>query len=188
MIPTIAVTILTFAAPRPLAHVAGSVAVSGRTVENAVVYLQGKAKSTPLKNAVIDQRDKTFIPRVLVVTVGTTVTFPNNDSVFHNVFAHYQAKRFDLGMYPKGAKKTQKFDKPGLVALLCSVHSQMSAYIMVVDTPYFAVTDRKGGFEIPNVEPGDYTMNVWHESGAEQSKTMRVEHGMARLAVQIHRR
>jgi plastocyanin len=114
----------------------------------AVIYLEGGQKAVPLPHAMVDQRNKTFVPHVSVVTVGTTVRFPNDDTVFHNVFAYFQAKRFDLGIYPRGASKSETFDKPGLVALLCNIHSNMSAYIVVVDTPYYAVSDSSGRFLI----------------------------------------
>ena len=155
--------------------VSGQVQISsGRFASNAVVYLEGGPRSTPMQHVVVDQRDREFIPHVSVVTVGTTVDFPNNDTVFHNVFAEYQAKRFDLGMYPRGTSKHQTFDKPGLVAMMCSVHSEMGAYIMVVDTPYYAVADKHGLFLIKNVKPGKYTLKVWHESGQLESRQITV--------------
>ncbi len=139
----------------------------------AVVYLtSATVHAAPLANAVVDQRDKMFMPRVSVVTRGTTVHFPNDDTVFHNVFAYFQAKKFDLGMYPRGASKKVTFDKAGLVILLCNVHSYMNAYILVVDTPYYAVADKEGRFRLPNVPPGTYTLHGWHESGAELTETV----------------
>ncbi|HZP83211.1 MAG TPA: carboxypeptidase regulatory-like domain-containing protein [Chthonomonadaceae bacterium] len=160
------------------AVVSGQVALAGKgAAREAVVTLEGEKKAAPMAKAVVDQRDKTFLPHVSVVTRGTTVQFPNNDTVFHNVFAYFNAKKFDLGMYPRGATKRVTFDKPGLVALLCNVHSEMSAYIVVVDTPYYAITDRQGHFRIGNVAPGTYTLRVWHESGAAltQSFTVKAE-------------
>ena len=130
--------------------VTGQVALGGKSGGcDAVVYLQGSVKSQPLAHATVDQRDKMFLPHVSVVTQGTTVHFPNDDTVFHNVFAYFQAKKFDLGMYPRGATKSVTFDKTGLVVLLCNIHSDMSAYILVVDTPYYAVTDQQGRYRIP---------------------------------------
>jgi plastocyanin len=137
--------------------------------------LEGEKKAAPMAKAVVDQRDKMFQPHVSVVTRGTTVQFPNNDTVFHNVFAYFNAKKFDLGMYPRGATKRVTFDKPGLVALLCNVHSEMSAYIVVVDTPYYAITDKQGHFRIQNVAPGSYTLHAWHESGATLTQTVTVK-------------
>jgi len=148
------------------AELSGTVALSsGKPAASAVVYVEGAKKSAPLADAMVDQRNRQFIPHISVVTTGTTVRFPNNDFVFHNVFADYKAKRFDFGMYPHGATKKIMLDKAGLVALLCSVHSEMSAYVMVVDTPYYAICDRKGQFRIPNIDPGEYKVRVWHESG-----------------------
>ncbi len=157
---------------------------SGQTVragkgglKESVVYLEGKKKSEPMEKAIVDQRSKLFIPHVSVVTRGTTVQFPNNDTIFHNVFAYYDAKKFDLGNYPRGASRSVTFDKTGLVAILCNLHSEMSAYIMVVDTPYFAITDKQGRFRIHNVPPGDYTLHVWHESGYALTQKITVKGG-----------
>ncbi|MEJ5251957.1 MAG: carboxypeptidase regulatory-like domain-containing protein [Chthonomonadetes bacterium] len=154
----------------PGAEVTGQVLMLGKPVRDAVVYLEGAPKPSPLPKAVVDQRNKTFVPHVLVVTVGTTVEFPNNDVVLHNVFAYYEAKRFDLGMYRRGTSRSVTFDKPGIVALLCNIHPDMSAYIFVVDTPYYALTDKNGQFRIRSIVPGTYTLRVWHESGAALSQ------------------
>lgn len=153
----------------------GAVRLSqGRPAANAVVYLEGGVRPHPIQNARIDQRDRTFIPHVSVVTAGTRVAFPNHDTIYHNVFADYDAKRFDLGMYPRGVTKYVTFPKPGLVVMMCSVHPEMGAYIMVVDTPYFAVTDSHGNFSIHGVQPGQYTARVWHESGQVAVKSITV--------------
>jgi len=138
---------------------------SGRIAKNAVVYFEGSEKAKPMKDAMVDQRDRTFIPHVSVVTVGTKVRFPNNDVVFHNVFTEYHSERFDLGMYPKGTTKIQTFDRPGLAILLCNIHPYMSAFVMCVDTPYYAVADKNGQFHIANVASGEYNVHVWQESG-----------------------
>ena len=157
--------------------VTGQATLAHGTARGAVVYLEGGTQAAPLSRAVVDQRDKTFQPHVSVVTRGTMVRFPNDDSVFHNVFAFFQAKKFDLGMYPRGASKSVTFDKPGLVILLCNVHSDMSAYIMVVDTPYYAVADAQGRFRLPDVPPGTYTLHAWHESGAVLTRPVVVTKG-----------
>ncbi len=146
-----------------------------KAAANAVVWLEGTKKATPMPKVVIDQREKMFQPHVSVVTVGTTVEFPNNDTVFHNVFAYFNAKKFDLGMYPRGTTKRVTFDKAGMVALLCNVHSEMSAYIIVVDTPYYVITDKKGKGSLPNVPPGTYTLHIWHESGATVTKQVEIK-------------
>ena len=154
----------------------------------AVVYLEGAAKGTPLPRAVVDQRDKMFEPHISVVTRGTTVHFPNDDTVFHNVFAYFQAKKFDLGMYPRGASKQVTFDRTGLVVLLCNIHSDMSAYIMVVDTPYYAVTDKQGRFHIAGVPPGTYTLHAWHESGSVLTESVTVRPGGGPLSLTLARK
>jgi plastocyanin len=183
---------LTFGSPLVKADTAvvqGTAQLDGKRVaQEAVVYLEGDKKSSPMAKAVVDQRNKTFIPHVSVVTVGTAVQFPNNDKVFHNVFAYFHAKKFDLGMYPRGATKTVSFDRKGLVALLCNVHSEMSAYIMVVDTPYFAVTDKQGKFSIKDVPAGTYKLQVWHESGAVLSQTLVVKPDGPGLSLNLKRK
>lgn len=167
----------------------GQAMLSGKgAAGEAVVYLEGSVKSRPLTRATVDQRNKMFMPHVSVVTQGTLVRFPNDDTVFHNVFAYFQAKKFDLGMYPRGATKTVTFDKPGLVVLLCNVHSDMSAYIMVVDTPYYAVTDKQGRYCIPNVPSGTYMLHAWHESGAELTQTVTVNAGDTPLSFTLSRK
>ncbi len=163
-----------WATPASAGAVTGIVSDGHGAARGAVVYLSGTASTAPLPNASVDQRDKMFTPHVSVVTRGTTVRFPNDDSVFHNVFAYFQAKKFDLGMYPRGTTKKVTFDKTGLVIILCNVHSYMSAYIMVVDTPYYAVSDGSGHFRLPNVPPGTYTLHGWHESGATLTQTVSV--------------
>jgi plastocyanin len=146
-------------------------AQNGKPAANAVIWLTGgNKKAEPLTNAVMDQRGKTFLPHVLVVTRGTKVAFPNSDTIMHNTYAQFEAKRFDLGLYPKGQVKYQSFDKTGVVAVRCNIHAGMSAYVVVVETPYYATTDAKGSFEIPNVAPGTYQLHVWHESGVEIEK------------------
>lgn len=153
----------------------GSVTLaSGKPAANAVVYLEGGTKGTPMKKAVIDQRDRKFIPHISVVTVGTRVEFPNNDVVFHNVFTEYHSERFDFGIYARGKSKSQVFDQPGLAVLLCSIHPEMSAYVMCVDTPYYAVADGKGRFRIPRVPTGEYIVRGWHKSGEKFSQRLNV--------------
>jgi plastocyanin len=159
---------------------------NGHAAGNAVIYLEGETKASPMADAMVDQRERTFIPHVSVITSGTTVRFPNNDTIFHNVFADYNAKKFDLGRYARGQTKRQKFDKTGVVALMCSVHPDMIAYILVVDTPYYAVTDSKGHFKIDNVPAGSYTLHAWHENGESENRKITVSSG-ADLQVRIHR-
>lgn len=145
-------------------NVSGTVTDQGKPVSDAVVWLEGPEHSKPGR-ATVDQRHQMFLPHIQVVPVGTRMDFPNNDDVFHNVYAEFQAKRFDLGVYPRGQSKHVTFDKPGVVSVRCNVHSQMSAYIIIVDSPYFAKTDARGFFSIKGVANHSYTVRVWHESG-----------------------
>jgi plastocyanin len=160
---------------------------NGQPARNAVLWLEGSEHGKPLKHALIDQKDLTFIPHISVITVGTNVSFPNSDTVYHNVFAEFEAKKFDFGMYPKGTFKTKTFDKPGIVALLCSVHSSMSAYIMVVDTPYYCITDRNGHFKMSDVRDGNYQLRAWHESNQTYKGTLAVAGNTGPVAIQTAR-
>ena len=165
----IASIILAFATPK-LATVSGVITLNGKPVRDAVIWLSGSVKSKPLTAEVV-QKGKTFLPHILVVTSGSSVSFPNRDDIFHNVFAEYRAKKFDLGMYPKGQTKTVTFDKTGVVSVLCNVHSNMSAYVVVVDTPFFAKSDVAGKFQISYVPDGNMSFDAWHESGASSKGT-----------------
>jgi plastocyanin len=142
---------------------------NGRPASQAVVIFTGSEHAKPLAKAVVDQKDRTFIPHVSVVTVGTRVDFPNNDTVFHNVFTEFNSTKFDLGMYPRGTTKSQVFKRPGLAVIMCSIHPDMGAYVMVVDTPYYAMTDKAGKYQIGGMPSGHYKVEVWHESGAKAS-------------------
>ncbi|MCX6154797.1 MAG: methylamine utilization protein [Candidatus Kapabacteria bacterium] len=141
-----------------------------KTVEGAlpdvIVYIEkinGLQFSPPSSPVVMDQKDLTFIPHVLPILIGTTVVFPNSDITRHSVFSSAKIKKFDFGTYEQGSKKSLVFDKPGLVPLLCHVHPEMSAYIYVLETPYFAVTNESGRFIIKNVPAGRYKLSTWHE-------------------------
>ncbi|MBI3666942.1 MAG: carboxypeptidase regulatory-like domain-containing protein [Acidobacteria bacterium] len=126
---------------------------------------------------VLDQTNLVFIPHVLPVLTGTTVAFPNNDTVRHNVFSPSPAKRFNLGTYAQKVTKHVAFDKPGVVALLCHVHAEMSAYVVVIETPYFAVTDPAGEYKIADVPPGSYVLKAWHESSKPKEQKVEVKEG-----------
>jgi plastocyanin len=144
------------------ADLTGTVAVAGRPTQHAVVWLAASnAPAAAPQKVVLDQRNLAFVPHVLAVRVGTTVEFPNNDKVFHNVFSFRDGKKFDLGMYPKGTVKRINFDKPGLARLFCNIHPNMAAYVLAVDSPYFAVSNADGTFTIPGVPPGTYTYHAW---------------------------
>jgi plastocyanin len=144
----------------------------------SVVYLevapQGAFEEHPRPPAVLDQRDEAFLPYVLAVTAGTTVEFPNHDRTYHNVFSLSKTKRFDLGRYPRGASKSVRFDRPGVVRVFCDIHSHMSAFILVFSHPYFATTDAEGRWRIERVPPGDYTLVAWTDGRERASRRVSV--------------
>ena len=171
-----AALILFAAAPAFGAELTGTVAVSGRPAQDAVVWLDTTARATPrAQRGVLDQRNLSFFPHVLAVQVGTVVEFPNNDKVFHNVFSFRDGRKFDLGMYPKGTMKRIAFDKPGLSRLFCNIHPNMAAYVMAVDTPYFAVSDEKGTFTVAGVPPGTYVYHAWRPGGKPLTGSITVD-------------
>jgi plastocyanin len=134
-----------------------------RPAPDTVVWLDAPRAPAPPQTGpvVLDQRNLGFSPRVLVVRVGTKVDFPNNDRVFHNVFSFHEGKRFDLGLYPVGARRQVMFDRPGLSRIFCNIHANMAAYVMVIGSPYFAQADRSGTFTIPDVPAGTHTYHAW---------------------------
>ncbi len=154
---------------------------------NVVVYvdrIEGETFPPPKNPVTLDQINLTFVPHVLPVLLGTTVAFPNTDEVRHNVFSPSPPKRFNLGTYPRGIVRTVTFDKPGEVALLCNVHLEMSAYVVVVETPYFAVTAKDGSFVIQNVPPGKYTIKTWHEKSKPATAEVAIK-GDERVALHL---
>jgi hypothetical protein len=128
----------------------------------------------------MDQKGLMFQPHILVVQVGTTVEFLNSDKVAHNVFwpsLMQGTKKLpgkNLGTWPTGEKRPFKFDQPGVAALLCNVHPEMSGYIVVAPTPYYAKTDKNGDYRIENVPDGQYTVVAWHEGAKNASKSVTV--------------
>lgn len=158
------------------AELIGTVQSAGRPAEYAVVWLEASGgPAAPAQKVVLDQRNVAFVPHVLAVRVGTTVEFPNNDKVFHNVFSFRDGKKFDLGMYPKGAVRRIAFDKPGLARLFCNIHPNMAAYVMAVDSPYFTVSNENGAFTIPGVPPGTYTYHAWRPGGQPLTGSVTVD-------------
>ncbi len=172
--------------------ITGTVKVTGlRSPANVLVYLP-KAPAAPIDLSgakfIMDQRDLTFMPHVLLVTVGSSVEFPNNDKVAHNVFSLSRTKTFNFGSYGPGQSKTVLFDKPGVVELRCDVHAEMSAYILVMENPYWALTDDNGHFKIPDREyleqhgikgvkdlpPGSYVVKTWNEKLKTHEATVEV--------------
>lgn len=132
----------------------------------------------PSQSTVIDQRKLAFDPHITVVQVGTAVDFQNDDSAQHNVFwpsiNGNKKLGHNLGTWPKGEKRSFKFDQPGVVPLLCNVHPEMSGYVVVSPTPYFAQTDPSGAFTIDNLPDGKYNIVAWHEGKKQQIKSVNV--------------
>jgi plastocyanin len=117
------------------------------------------------------QKNKRFTPHTIAVTTGTAIEFPNQDLFFHNVFSIYHGKPFDLGLYEGGTVRTIRFSKPGVSYIFCNIHPEMSAAVVTLRTPHFAVTARDGSFQISRVPPGRYTLGVWYELASEAELT-----------------
>jgi len=146
----------------------------------AVVYLDGvfpQPASLPTKQ--VTQKDLTFIPALLPVRVGTKVEFPSLDDTYHNIFSYSPAKRFDLGRYRPDERPvpSQVFDKPGLVTLRCDIHEHMRGLILVLNTPYFVMTDTAGHFRLDGVPAGHYTLKAWIDSRTTREKPVDVKNG-----------
>lgn len=161
---------------------AGSISgkVTGKSGES-VVYVDaiaGKTFPAPTEKPVIDQRRIAFRPHITVVLQGTTVDFLNSDPVAHNVYwpaiSGDKKLRYNLGTWPQGQTRSFKFDNVGVVPLLCIAHPEMSGYLIVSPTPYYAITDKDGNYKIDNIPDGDYTVVVWHEGAKNLSKAVKV--------------
>jgi plastocyanin len=143
-------------------------------VTRSVVYLESApAAAFPdvePQRARMDQRNQTFVPHVLAITVGTTVEFPNSDQTYHNVFSLRGPRPFDLGRYAAGKSRSVRFDRPGIVRVFCEIHSHMSAFILVFNHRYFAVTGPDGRYQIGRVPPGRYTLVAWNEGSIRESR------------------
>lgn len=143
---------------------------------NVVVFLempqQDEVYLPASINPVLHQKGKRFLPEVLPVVSGTTVDFPNDDNVFHNVFSLSKAKPFDLGIYKQGASKSVTFNNPGLVKVYCNIHPNMVSYILVLNNPYFNLTDKEGNFMITGIPEGAYTVRAWQRFGPEAQTTV----------------
>ena len=153
---------------------AGTVLVKGRPERNVVVWLEDGTAAPPVatRKVVLDQRQLQFKPHVLAVRVGTQVEMPNSDRVFHNVFSFHDGKRFDLGLYPVGTARTVTFDRPGLSRIFCNIHPNMAAYVLAVDSGYFAVSDSQGQFILAGVPLGSYTYHAWRPGGQTMTGTV----------------
>lgn len=154
---------------------------------DAVVWVAGALppgahRSAPPPSVV--SRDKRFDPHVLVVTRGTTVAFPNVDSIFHNAFSRTPGSEFDLGLYRRGAARAFTFRSAGLVHLYCNIHAEMAAYVLVLDPEdAFALADASGSFRLPDVPAGAQVVHVWSEKGGQKDVTVEVAPDAAPLDV-----
>ncbi|MGH9348240.1 MAG: hypothetical protein ACRD26_13355 [Vicinamibacterales bacterium] len=162
--------------PRSIHRHGGS---PGPEIRNVVVYLKDAAHpgELPAMRSQIRQTNEAFSPRVVAITRGSTVDFPNADPFFHNVFSLSGAATFDLGRFPQGASRSRVFRKAGLVKVYCHLHSHMSATILVLDHPYFAVPELDGSFTLEGVPVGRYTLVAWHERVGERTSIVRIEAG-----------
>jgi plastocyanin/copper chaperone CopZ len=175
-------------APRPTGTVAGTVRKKGGAPKaDVVVYLVSNDPVRPSRHhPEMNQRDLSFAPGFLVVTKGTTVDFPNQDKVFHNVFSLSQAAKFDLGLYKSGTRKSITVREAGVIDVYCNIHPDMVAKIKVVDSPYYAVTGKDGSFQIKGVPPGIYPIVAWQPYGEPFRGTVTVtSNGIAKVAVEL---
>jgi plastocyanin len=153
---------------------------------HVVIYLEGpgpaETNSSHPATLPIQQLDRQFSPDLLVVPIGSTVSFPNMDPVFHNIFSLSKPKSFDLGSYSKGETRNVVFPKPGIVDVYCHLHPNMSATIVVTPNRWYARSDRVGQYRIPDVPPGKYTIVAWHKTAGFFRKSIVVETGRDSVA------
>jgi plastocyanin len=174
-------------------EIKGKVSVQGiKSAENIAVYVDAipdKKFDAPKEHVVIDQRKMAFIPHVVAVQQGTTVEFLNSDPVGHNVYwpsiSGNKKLNHNLGTWPKGEKKPFQFNDLGTASLLCNVHPEMSGYVVVVPTPYFAVTDKDGNFEIKGIPAGKYTLKTWSEDGKPSTQAVDVSAATATVELTV---
>jgi len=174
-------------------EIKGKVSVQGiKSAENIAVYVDavpGKKFDAPAEHVVIDQKKMTFVPHVTVVMQGTTVDFLNSDPVGHNVYwpsiSGNKKLAHNMGTWPQGQRKSFQFTDLGAASLLCNVHPEMSGYVVVVPTPYFAVTDKDGNYTIKNVPPGHYTIVTWSEEGKPTTQSVDVSAATATVDLTV---
>jgi plastocyanin len=151
---------------------------SGSELRHVVVYLRdAPRRPLPPVRAEIRQEHETFVPRVVAVPVGSTVSFPNDDPIYHNVFSLSRPRNFNLGRYPRGHTRRVQFERPGIVKVFCDIHSHMSATVLVFNHPWFAVPDEGGQFELREVPAGNREVTAWHERLGDTAHSLRVEGG-----------
>ena len=165
-----------------------------KSAENIAIYIDavpGKHFDAPAQHVVVDQHHMAFVPHVVVVLQGTTVDFLNSDPVGHNVYwpsiSGNKKLARNLGTWQQGQRKSFQFSDLGVAPLLCNVHPEMSGYVVVVGSPYFAVTNKEGAFEIKDVPPGTYTLKTWSEDGKPTTRSITVGSGALNLALTVTR-
>ena len=163
-----------------------------RSAEDIAVYVDaiaGKTFTPPATAPVEDQKHMTFVPHVMVVLKGTTVQFLNSDPVGHNVYwpniGGNKKLAHNMGTWPQGQQKSFTFSDLGVAPLLCNVHPEMSGYVVVVPTPYFAVTDKDGNFVIKDIPDGSYTLKTWSEAGKPGTQSVTVSGGSATVNITV---
>lgn len=145
----------------------------GKPIANAVVFVQDPASLPPAaasSPAIMDQFNKTFVPEMLPIVVGTQVRFPNRDQIRHHVYSFSRPKRFELPLYKGEDAPPVLFDKPGVVKIGCNIHDWMSAIILVLPNDHFAVTKEDGTFTLPSLEAGQYTITAWHAQSRDKTE------------------
>lgn len=151
---------------------------AGKPVEGAVVFLESAAASAALQTAVpvkIVQRDKTFIPQITIVPRGTAVSFPNEDTVRHHVYSFSAVKQFEIKLYVGTPTEPVVFEQSGVAVLGCNIHDEMIAWVVVLDTPYYASTDTTGTVNLSQVPAGDYALRVWHKDLLSESDMPKIQ-------------
>ena len=183
------------AAQAPLARVSGRITIlekrnkPSRDLGSAVAYLDGGAAPARVTAVEIVIADKEFVPRVVVVPVGSTVRFPNHDPFDHNVFSVSEGAHFDLGQYGRGEARAWTFTTRGLVRVFCNVHPRMVAFVQVMPTRQYTQPGADGSFTLEDVPPGRYTLRVWHERSAEVARELVVgPAGVSDLEVELDAR
>ena len=147
---------------------------SGRDYSGAVIWLEPVSPAqdraaVPHARLTMEQKGKRFVPHVLAAPVGATVRFPNLDNIFHSAFSNFSGQIFDFGLYAPGTSRDVTFTRPGVVRIFCNIHSEMSAVIVVLKYPWFAVSDEAGGFTVRDVPAGEYRAHVFHERATQET-------------------
>jgi len=134
---------------------------------------QASPPASPAQNLRLVQKNKSFEPHILVVPAGSLVEFPNHDPFFHNVFSLFEGKRFDLGLYEAGTSRMVRFDRPGISYIFCNIHPEMSAVVITLATPLYAISNRDGQLSLAGVPYGRYMLHVWSEGmGPENAQPL----------------